>query len=768
MLTTAFTRVAAAAAVVAFTANASSVGAQTSSGAAEPVHTTGALPDKPAWAEKAPETTAATPAAAPEAPKDSATETKPADAVANAQTPAAPGDTPPAESKSDTPASEPTAAPSSTAVPSTAATPATTAAPSGTTTPPAATAQPAPQPPSDAATTAAPAAGTTNTTPNANAAATPSPEAAPAAQPVATPAPPPADPVVVAVRTWLGNTANLAKAHKDDVAAAIAFYGARSDKPLWVDGTGFTANAKSAMDEVRKADDWGLSAAAFDLPTLDGTPSTEAQAAAEGKLSLELLKYVRFARGGRVDPASLSRILDVTPPIKDPNVVLTELVAASSPDAYLRDQHPKHAQFQLLHKALLQARGPTDTAAEIDPALTVNLPATREMLKLGVEHPNIALLRKRLKVPAENGVNETLFDEKLDLALKAYQGKKGFETNGWLTGQTRKELNRETEAHRPSDPDRDMQLIVLNMERWRWLPENLGRVYVWNNIPEYTTRTIKGDEVLFKERIIVGLPQWATPVFSETMKTIVFNPSWGMPDGIKTRELAPRLRAAGGGGDFFSQLFGGGGGGGAAIRAHGLKVYQGGREINPDSVNWGSVDIRNYSFIQPAGPKNPLGQVKFLFPNRHDVYMHDTIERSLFAQSSRALSHGCIRVQDPMKFARIILAEANDLDARAAELAVASGGEVRLKNPIPVHNTYITAVADANGRVSTFGDLYGHDSRLSAALMGRAIRFDPGPAASEAVASSSQSAPASSGNQKKKKAKSPDTLADVINGFWLN
>lgn len=576
--------------------------------------------------------------------------------------------------------------------------------------------------------------------------------------------------MVAAVRTWLGTAANTSKANKDDVAAAVAFYGARTQGPLWVESSGFNAKAKSAIDEVRKADDWGLSAAAFDLPSLAASAATDAQADAEGKLTLELLKYVRFARGGRVNPQSLSRILDVTPPIKDPNTVVTDLAAASAPDAYLREQHPKHTQFQLLHKALLKARGPAEPAVEVDPALKVSLPQTKETLKVGIDHPNVALLRQRLKVPAEGGAKDTLFDEKLELALKAYQVEKGIKATGQLSGATRVSLNKEVDAQRAPDPERGTQLIVLNMERWRWMPEDLGRVYVWNNIPEYTTRTLKGDEVLFKERIIVGLPQWATPVFSESMKTIAFNPSWGMPDGIKMRELQPRLRAAGGG-DFFSQLFGGGGGGGASIRAYGLKVYQNGREINPDTVNWSTADVRAYSFIQPPGGKNPLGTVKFLFPNRHDVYMHDTIERALFAQPNRALSHGCIRVQNPTRFAEIMLMEGNGLTQAAADDVIAGGGEIKLKNPIPVHITYLTAVADAEGRVSTFSDLYGHDSRLSSALTGRAIKFDSGPAPEVVAADDTEYTPVStsSSNSKKKKSKQPpETLSDVISGFWLN
>lgn len=577
---------------------------------------------------------------------------------------------------------------------------------------------------------------------------------------------------MAAVRVWLQSAT---KAAKDDLAAATAFYGARTEGPLWVDHAGFTAKAKSAMDEVRRADDWGLQASAFELPALTETaPSTDMLAAAEGKLTLELMKYVRFAKGGRVNPRSLSRILDQDPPVKDANIVVAELAAAAAPDAYLRDQHPKHAGFQNLRKALLAARGPTQPQAEVDPSLRVVLPQTKATLKVGVDAPQVALLRQRLKAPAEAGAKETLFDEKLALAVRAYQVEHGIKETGQLSGATRISLNREVEARRAPDPSRSTQFIVLNMERWRWMPEDLGKVYVQNNIPEFITRTYKGGEVIFKERIVVGQPAWATPVFSADMQFVGFNPSWGMPDGIKMRELAPRLKAIGGG-DFFSSLFGGGSGA-ASIRAYGLKVYYGGREVQPESVNWGSADLRQYSFIQPPGGKNPLGIVKFRFPNKHDVYMHDTIERELFAQSSRALSHGCIRVQNPKKFAAILLEEGLGVDEAGAQRAIAGGGEIHLEHRIPVHMTYFTAVADEDGRVSTYADIYGHDGKLSSALLGRAIRYEPivetssasEPAYDGASADASDAPPQQQKKGKKKVYKSPDTLADAISGFWTN
>lgn len=581
--------------------------------------------------------------------------------------------------------------------------------------------------------------------------------------------PPPAHPVVKAARDWLAGAADKVTSAQDDIDAAIAFYGARTEGPLWVDDTGFSAKGKAAVAEMNKAADWGLSAHAFALPRFNtDAPSDAALAEAEARVSLEVLKYARHARGGRIVPSSVSNLLDMKPPLKDPNAVIAELAKSAQPDSYLRGLHPQHDGFKALHTALLKARGPAkDDVEDIDPALTVRLPQRAAVLRIGSNDPEVAKLRKRLSVPAAGGVAETEFDEELELALKAYQLEQGISADGILGNGTRGVLNREVDEVQGPDPSRMVQLIELNMERWRWLPENLGRVYVWNNIPEYTTRTFRDGEVIFQEKIIVGLPQWPTPVFSETMKTVVFNPSWGMPNGIKTRELAPRLKRASGGGDFFSQLFGGGGStAGAAIRAYGLKVYAGGREINPDSVNWNAVDIRNYSFIQPPGPKNPLGQVKFMFPNRHDVYMHDTIERSLFAKSSRALSHGCIRVQDPMQFARVMLSEGNGLDARSVERTIAGGGDVRLKNPIPVHNVYMTAAADENGKVKTFPDLYGLDTRVSSALLGRPLPRDP---ASIETASASDPSTQRPAPRTKAKSKQPSmTLEDVLTGFWLN
>lgn len=523
--------------------------------------------------------------------------------------------------------------------------------------------------------------------------------------------------VVAAAANKLPSKAS--KGDKADVDALATFY--RSAKePLWVQNGALTPRAATVVAELKKAADWGLDPAAFDLPSLASGASVEAQGEAEARLSLSALKYARHARGGRVDPLAVSNIWDMTPQLRDPGTVLSELAASSTPDTYLTSLHPKHDGFMRLREALIKARGPQQEE-QIDEALKVQLPE-KGNLKPGERHGDVALLRRRLKTPAPADDAEDLYDPILVEAVKAYQSEQGLKANGQLNARTRAALNAEGKPKK-RDGKGEEDRIIANMERWRWLPEDLGGFYVMNNIPEFVGRVFKGKDTVFEERIIVGQTSWPTPMLTSSLLYVIFKPEWGMPDGIKQKELLPRLKAAGGGG-FFEQLFGGGSGGGQVIKAYGLKPTLNGQPVDPDKVDWSKVDIRQFSFVQPAGGQNPLGEVKFRFPNRHDVYMHDTTQRNLFAQSFRALSHGCIRVQNPRKLAEVLLAEDQGWDESKVGRQWSSGGEVTLQKPVPVYLTYFTARVDDNGKLRTYSDLYGNDPRLLSALAGRPVRYE--------------------------------------------
>jgi murein L,D-transpeptidase YcbB/YkuD len=294
-----------------------------------------------------------------------------------------------------------------------------------------------------------------------------------------------------------------------------------------------------------------------------------------------------------------------------------------------------------------------------------------------------------------------------------------------LGSRTRAALNG-TEKSAPAFGT-DEQRLIVNMERWRWMPEDMGEFHVWDNIPEYQGRVVRDGQTIHRFKIIVGRVETQTTIFSANMRYVIFGPEWGVPDSIKVKELLPYLRPAyETGGGFF------GFGGGVVtdtrvLERHNLRVSLNGRPVDPSQIDWSTVDIRKYAFIQPTGAGNVLGAVKFRFPNKHDIYMHDTPQRELFDKSVRTFSHGCVRVQDPGRFAEVLLEEDKGWSAARVRDMMAKGGnvEVTLTKQIPVHIGYFTMVASEDGQVRSFPDVYGHDRRVAAALGGRPLPLEP-------------------------------------------
>jgi murein L,D-transpeptidase YcbB/YkuD len=715
-----------------------------------PVHVTDpSLAPTPPAAPLPAATAETTPVAPPAAPAASAPATPPVAPVATVPPPPLPTATAPAA-----PVAPATAA----------ATPAVApVAPAATATVP----PPAATPPAAAATAAPAAPGATAALPDP---ATGTPAASAPAQII-----PPADPVVAGIRAKLPALGQ--KAGEEETAALSAYYGQITGTPVWVSTSGLTDKGKAVVGEISRAENWGLPAAAFDVPSsATGALTPEAAADTEIQVSLAVLKYARFARGGRINPANISQLMDQRPTLVPPTTVLTDIAAAEKPDAYLTSLHPKHPQFEALRQMLIKLRGgevKEEVAPPEDPALAVQLPMGR-IIRPGGTDPQIALLRQRLKVPAGDPMMENVYDDQLQSAVKAFQTSKGLTPDGIVGNGTRQVLNGGPKpAAVAQTNDSKVERILINMERWRWVPVDMGEFHVWDNVPEFLTRVVKNGNVVHTDEIIVGQPSWPTPVFSADMKTVVFRPSWGVPDGIKSKELAPLLRKSSGGAGFFG-IFGGGYSAQAVLDAYDLKAYANGRQVDPNSVDWSSVDIRRFSFQQPPGPKNVLGEVKFLFPNSHDVYMHDTPERNLFGKSFRALSHGCMRVHEPRRLAEVLLAEDKGWSADKVRSMFSSGGEVALGKHIPVHVTYITARVDENGKLQTYGDFYGLDGRTAAALTGKSIRFEQPAYADDVVASgdpedgfSSQASQSPQQQRRKKKQyQGADNLADAINSLF--
>jgi L,D-transpeptidase YcbB len=265
-----------------------------------------------------------------------------------------------------------------------------------------------------------------------------------------------------------------------------------------------------------------------------------------------------------------------------------------------------------------------------------------------------------------------------------------------------------------------IQQLTLNMERWRWMPEDMGNMHIWNNLPEQQTRVIKAGKTIHQEAIIIGRTVSPTPVFSADMQFVIFHPSWGVPDGIKTNEILPALRRQTASASFLDSPSEP-----AVLKRHNLKVSLNGKPVDATQINWREADIRQFQFTQPPGNTNVLGVVKFRFPNKHDVYMHDTSERSLFQKPERMFSHGCMRVQNPQRLAEIILGEDRGTTPAQVKGYIAGTGthDIKLNKPLPVHVTYFTAMAQDDGSIKTFPDYYGHDTRIAAALDGKPVQL---------------------------------------------
>ena len=543
--------------------------------------------------------------------------------------------------------------------------------------------------------------------------------------------------------------------------ALADYYSAPDAQALWVYENGLNLRAKSVMEEIGKADDYGLRASDYALPRIDGfnpkSPNSVGTLAdAEIKLDLAVLRYARDARGGRFDWTRLDPDLDPTLALPDPLQVMESIAIRSEPAAYLRSFQPDQPQFEALRKALIAVRG-----GHVDDDGVVRIP-DGPVLKLGVEHEQVALLRKRLEVPATDGAKETVFDGDVEQAVRRFQEERGYRPDGLVGPGTRRVLN--GEQQHSSSPSKT-RLILLNMERWRWLPNDLGPFYVTVNIPEFTLRVMEEGKPAFTTRVVVGKPDKQTPVFSNEMQEVVFNPYWNVPNSIKMEELLPSIR---GGGDFF---FGGGGGWDTSVFArNGLRVALGTKEVDPSMLDWSRIDIRSLNIYQPPGPDNVLGTVKFLFPNKHDVYMHDTTQKNLFAKTVRAESHGCMRVQNPDQLATTLLNKDQGWTAQKVASTIESGVEdqhIGLKQKIPVYITYFTLKVNDDGSFTTYNDIYGHDARMASALLGEPMAYDPFPPVAEEVAAPVDRMPQRTVRQQRR-GRPANSIADAISGFLNN
>jgi L,D-transpeptidase YcbB len=459
--------------------------------------------------------------------------------------------------------------------------------------------------------------------------------------------------------------------------AIAAFYALRDFAPLWFSGAGANAAVAPVTLRLKRATDDGLDVKGFPQAF---SPETDAEiASADLALSDAVVAYARQASGSRVDPRMISRLIGVEPEVADPAVILA-LVASAGEDAgeALRRFNPPQKAYEALREKLLQlrSRGMTKSGTAI--------PAG-PLLRPGMRDPRVPLVRARLGLdrgefeasqdPVEDSAQDLVYDARIAAAVEDFQKANGLPASGNLTARTVAALSGGASSLEAE--------ILANMERWRWMPRDMGETHIEVNIPDYEAVVIENGEVIERNRVVVGKEQTPTPVFSETMKFLIVNPAWNVPQSIIRKEMLPRLASDP---DYFQRM--------------GYEVFSRG----------GKLVVR-----QPPGEKNALGRIKFMFPNDYSVYMHDTPLRRLFASAKRAFSHGCVRVDDPFRFAETVLGHGWS-ESRVKKLIGGKERYVYLPKPLPVYLEYFTAFVDEAGALQLRDDVYGYSRRVKAAL----------------------------------------------------
>jgi murein L,D-transpeptidase YcbB/YkuD len=486
----------------------------------------------------------------------------------------------------------------------------------------------------------------------------------------------PADrPIAVKLRELLAKSDRIF-ANRKERSAVEQFYQGRNLMPLWFQKGVQNERSKAVIARMLASSADGLEPKDYKIPDMTAT-SPEVQAEAELRLTATLITFARHLQAGRFPFAGMAREIGLpqTPPVTED--VLAKIADASDAGAALDAFSPPQPGYKALKAKLAELR-----AERREEPTVVRIPEG-SLLRPGMEDARVALLRQRLKV--EGAADSRRYDDAVVAAVKAFQKAAGLNPDGVVGPSTLRHLNGGAPPRRADV----INTIIVNMERWRWYPRDLGNVHVMLNIPNYMLRVMKDGKEVWETRVVVGKPSTATPLLTETMKFITVNPTWNVPPSIVQNEYLPALAQDP-----------------TVLARMGLKVVH-----NRD----GSVHI-----YQPPGDANALGRIRFNFPNRFLVYQHDTPDKHLFKHDKRAYSHGCMRVMDPLRYAEVLLGlddpAAGYTQARLRKMYGPSEVNIQLKTPIPVHITYQTAFVDDDGNLQTRADIYGIDARVAAAI----------------------------------------------------
>jgi murein L,D-transpeptidase YcbB/YkuD len=466
------------------------------------------------------------------------------------------------------------------------------------------------------------------------------------------------------------------------------FYSAHHYHQVWGDRYGPSYRAQQLRYAMRNAFRDGLDPGQYHLDAIDsrwGTINATELARLDILLTDAFFRYSIDLYRGHYEPFEVDPIWHIDVPEVNAISLLQSTLDAEDFGSALRNLAPPHAGYRWLRDALAQYR----QLAKQGGWPTIKSTTT---LEYGQQNRAVAVLRKRLMIEGDLQLqpvrNAQYFDQALKYAVERFQVRHGLYMDGIVGPSTRSALN--------VPISRRIEEIKINMERWRWLPRDLGENYIMVNNAGYELLVFENGEPAFGMSVITGKPDRPTPVTEGTLYAVVLNPYWTIPKTIALEDMLPRQQRNPG---FFA--------------SRSIRVFANGRELNSRTIDWSAVDAENFPYVlrQDPGRSNPLGRMKFLFNNDFDVYLHDTPSRRLFDESTRAFSSGCIRVQEPYKLASYLLRSQPDWTEDKIRQAVRSGKNRRilLEQRIPVYLLYFTAWVGTDGAISFHKDVYDLD-----------------------------------------------------------
>jgi len=476
-----------------------------------------------------------------------------------------------------------------------------------------------------------------------------------------------------------------------------AAYGERGFAYAW----GRAGQVTDLLALAARSEDDGLHPADFHVAVLDkilpgGDPGAlkgEDRVLAELLLSDALLRLIHNSRYGKVDPRGIDKNWNHDEGPKELTLVanLNQVLAAPDIKAAVMALSQESGSYKHLKEALAHYRALAAAGG------WPSIPAGPK-LEPGMYDARVPLIRKRLAITGDyqgpKEVSGNFYGPELEKAVRLFQERHSLEVDGRLGKATLAAMNVSAEER--------VNQIRVNLERMRWVNEQPPKDYLLVDITAQRVELHREGQDVWRTKAIVGRPERPTPIFRDRIEYLEFNPTWTVPPTILKEDVIPKARQNP-----------------DAVRKKGLEIIdRHGNKVEPEAVDW-KVAANNlpYTFRQPPGPKNALGQVKFMFPNRYSVYLHDTADRHLFGRTNRTLSSGCVRVDKPIELAERVLNDPKWTPEKFSTVFESKKpSSVRLKEPLPVILSYWTAEANEQGQVRFREDFYGHDKPVLAAL----------------------------------------------------